>query len=179
MVKFLTQLIEPGWWRRQMPALVTTVLGLLALVGVLYVTAVDARYLLGHVNQLAMPGLTDEMLTRLELEIAAEAVKLFLDAYLLVVILLIFAPGPYARFVSKRRNGGVEGVEFAAEMFLTRVGDLPKWLIGVTLLRVMIGYFQKLLRLEVERGLDLLYLTIVLLLVGSALFLSRRRATKG
>lgn len=138
MANIFTQLIEADWWRRQMLSLTMTILGLAALGGVLYFTVSDVCYLLAHVSQLATPVLTNEALTRLEWEIAAEAVKIFLDVYLLAVILLIFAPGPYARFVDKRRNGGVEGVEFAAAMFLTRAADLPKWLLGVTLLRVLI-----------------------------------------
>lgn len=62
----------------------------------------------------------------------------------------------------------MEGVEFAAELFLARAADLPKWLLGATLLRLTIGYFQKLLRLEGEGGLDLIYLIGVVLLAGSA-----------
>lgn len=178
MAKFLAQLTEPEWRRRQMPALAITIVGFAALAGVLYLTVADVYYLISHVSQLATPGLTEEMLTRLELAVAAEAVKVFLDIYLLAVILLIFAPGLYARFAAKRHEGGVEGVEFAAKIFLARVADLPKWMLGVTLLRVMIGYAQKILWLEVAIGPDLLYLIIVILLVMSILLSSRFRTTK-
>lgn len=178
MAKFLAQLTEPEWWRRQMPALALTIVSLAALAGVLYLTVADVRYLITHVSQLATPGLTDAMVTRLELEIAAEVIKIFLDIYLLAVILLIFAPGLYKRFMPKRRSHDVEGVEFAAKMFLTRVENLPKWMLGVTLLRIMTGYFQKILRLDVEIGLDLLYLIIVILLVVIVLLSNRLRTAQ-
>jgi uncharacterized membrane protein YqhA len=164
--------------QRWIPALITVILGLAALSGALYVTANDARYLLTHLNQISMPDLSSEMRTRLEMEIATEAIKVFLDLYLLVVILLVIAPSLYTRFVSKRQPSLVDSIEFAAQMFLTRAADLTKWLIGFLLLRLMIGYFQKLLRLEVERGLDLIYLTLVVLLVGGALMLSHHRVPR-
>jgi uncharacterized membrane protein YqhA len=177
MGKPLKHHMEPGLSPSRLPTLIVIMLGLLILGGTLYVLAMDAGYLVSHTRQLAAADLTSEARRRLEIEIAAEAIKAFLDIYLLAVVLLIFAPGLYALIVHKSRFSVANGLEYAAWLFLTRVSDLTKWLVGVVLLRLMVRYFQKTLRLEEEGGLDFLYLAIVILLVGGALFLSRRPAS--
>lgn len=148
--------------------------GLLALAGAMYVAAVDASYFLAHVRAMGAPSATGETLVRLELEIAAESIKMFLDLYLLAVTAMIMAP-VVSSLLGKPPGNGVSGEEFAAEMFLTRVGNIRSWLIGVVLLRALTGYLQRSWRLEVEDGSDLVYGIIVLLLLGSAVLLSRRK----
>ena len=151
------------------PALV----GVLALAGALHVAAIDASYFLAHVRAMGAPDATGQMLYRLELEIAAESLKLFLDVYLVAVTAMILAPVVSA--LRGQRGGARAGAEeYAAEMFLARVGSLRSWLIGVVLLRGVIGYLQRSWQLEVEDGSDLVYGGIVLLLLGSALLLSRK-----
>jgi len=158
VAKLLTQLIEADWRRSQILTLMIPIVGLAALGGLVYLTVSDVGSLLVHMGQLGAPALMNAALSRLQLEIAAEAVKVFLDVYLLAAILWIFAPGLYTRFVAQRANAEVQGVEFAAAMFLTHAADLPKWLLGVTLARVTIGYGQKLLRWEAEGRFELLHL---------------------
>lgn len=84
----------------------------------------------------------------LEWEIAAETIKVFLDIYLFGVILMIITPSFYT-LVTKRDMFGVNtSLELGAKMFLCRVDEMKKWLIGIVLLRMIIRYFQKLLRMD-------------------------------
>ena len=176
MIKSFKQYFEQDVWRSRLPVLVAVITSLLITSGVVYILSVDVRYLLGHLRQLADPGLTTEMRTRLDVEIVAEAIKVLLDVYLFAISLLIFALGLYELLASKGKIGLAQGLEFAARLFLTHgVGGLKNWLIGVVLLRLVIRFFQQTLRLEHEGTLDLVYLAVVILLIGSALYLGRRR----
>lgn len=176
MRKLITPLVRPGSWSGRWPVLALVVASLLMTFGLVFIAAIDSRALLGHLSQLGEPGLTAEMRTRLDLEIAAETIKLLLDIYLLAVILAIFAPGLYTFFVKKNGIGMAQGLDFATRLFLTSsLGGLRNWLIAVVLLRLVVRFFQRVLRLEHEDTADLAYLVVVMALVVGALYLSYRQ----
>ena len=176
MRRLLTQLFGPGSRHSRLPVLGVVIASLLMASGIFYIATVDVRALLGHLNQLGDPGLMAEMRTRLDLEIAAETIKVLLDVYLLAVIFSIFAPGLYELVVKKSKIGLAQGLEFASRLFLTRdLAGLKNWLIGVILLRLVVRFFQQILRLEHEDTTDLAYLLIVVVLVVGALYLSYRQ----
>lgn len=173
MRKYLDPLTKQGTWNSHLPTIVFLSLSLLSLTAVMYITAVDMRYLLTHLNHLAAPGLTDEMRIHLEWEVAAEAVKVFLDIYLSGVVLLIIVPGLYTLVTKKDLFGIANGLELAAQMFLSRVEDLTKWLAGLILLRWIIRLLQKALRLELGDGADLVFILVI-----SALLFSRSQVIR-
>lgn len=177
MIRLLNSVSEKDLWRSRMPKLVITFVSILIAFGLGYVITVDTGNLLSYLNQRAAPTLAAGMDAGLELNIAAEATKVLLDVYLIAVLLVIFASSLSVLFVNKNDIGGVGNLGFAPRLFLAHgVDDLKKWLIGAVLLRLVLNFIQRTVRSERESTLDLVYLAVVVLLAGSALFLSRRRS---
>jgi uncharacterized membrane protein YqhA len=142
-----------------------------------YLTIVDVRNFLDYLDQSIEPGLTAEMGLMLRLAISVAVIKVLLDVYLLLVGLVIFIQTLNECF--GRKIGAIEGWEFAARLLLISSMDgLKTRLISLALARLVVGFFQRGLRLEPERLPALLTLAPVILLVAIALFLSYRcRAT--
>lgn len=163
-------------WAGRMPVIVFLVLSLLSVIGVAYITVVDVRYLLIHLDQLNTPGITDELRLHLEWEIGAEAIKIFLDLYLLAVVLMIIAPGLYSLVLKKSLFGIADGLELASRMFFARVDNLSKWLIGVLFIRLLIRFFQKFLRLETGGEADVVFSAVIVILVFAVLLFFRGKA---
>ncbi|MCB0162917.1 MAG: YqhA family protein [Anaerolineae bacterium] len=177
MIRSLKSVSEKDLWRSRLPELVITFVSILIAFGLGYVITVDTGNLLNYLSQRAAPTLAAGMDAGLELNIAAEAIKVLLDVYLIAVLLVIFASSLSVLFVNKNDIGVVGNLEFAPRLFLARsVGNLKKWLIGAILLRLVLNFIQRTVGPERESTLDLVYLAVVVLLVGSALFLSRRRS---
>jgi len=162
-------LMKQQTWTGRMPVIVFLVLSLLSIIGVVYITVVDVRYLLTHLDQLNTPGITDEIRLHLEWEIGAEAIKIFLDLYLFLVVILIIAPGLLSLISKQRLYTITNGLELAARMFLTRVENLSKWLIGLLFLRLLIHFFQRILRLETGGEADIVFSAVILVMVIAAL----------
>lgn len=159
-------------WRDHSTTFIFIFLCLISIIAVTYITVVDVRLLLVFVNQTNTPGLTNEMRTYLEWEIAAEAIKVFLDIYLFGVILMIITPSLYT-LVTKRDMFGINtSLELGAKLFFCRVDEMKKWLIGIVLLRMIIRYFQKLLRMDAGGEADIVYLTIIIFLIFTTFLLS-------
>lgn len=176
MVKYLKQLFEEKVGPKRLPRLVMVIASLVVAVIMFYVTKEDIFDLFGHLNQRAAPGLTADMHTRLELEIGVGAIKVLLDIYLIAVTVLIFAPNLYKFFVSRNQIGMAEDFAFASWLFLARsVDDLKQRLISVVLLWLLIGFFQRALRLGHDSAFALVGLGVVILLIGSAMYWSYRR----
>ncbi len=174
MAKFLKQRFEQSTGqRRSVPLVALTGAGAVVLFMV-YLTTADVRSFLNFLNQSTGTGLIAEISLLLRLEITVAVIEVLLDVYLLLVSLIIFAQGLYYYFGSKVRT--VECWEFAAHLFLTpSIDGLKRRLIGLGLVRLMVGFFQRGLRLEPEDAPGFLTLAMVILLVGSALYLSYYR----
>lgn len=117
---------------------------------------------------------------RLE-ETAQDAVRLstiselvaVVDGYLLAAIMLIFALGIYELFVNKINEA--EGSEFASRLLLIRsLDDLKDRLANVILLILIVKFFQQALNLKYVTVTDLLSLSIGIILIAGALFLTSR-----
>jgi uncharacterized membrane protein YqhA len=177
MARFLKQLFEQGAWQSRSAPLAAMIGTGLVVFFMVYLTTVDGRSFLDYLNQSTEPGLTAEMRLMLRLEITVAVIKMLLDVYLLLVSLIIFAQGLNEFF--GRKIGAIEGWEFAARLFLISSMDgLKMRLIGLVLARLVVGFFQRALRLEPESLPGLLSSAMVILLIGAALFLSHRcRAT--
>lgn len=110
------------------------------------------------------------MRTDLRLDVLQRTVT-FIDGYLLAAIRLIFVLGLYELFV-----GGIniaEGSSFAARLLhIDSIDDLKDRLARVVLLILIVKFFQLALGLTYANPQRLLILTLSILLIGSALYLS-------
>lgn len=145
-----------------------------SLAGVVYVTIMDGSALVAHWGAARTHIAADETLNRLELEIAAESVKVFLDVYLLIALALLLVSLVRSLRRSPTRDGLGVG-EFSAAMFLSQIGMLRSSFIGVVSLRVLVAFVQRSARLESQTGADLLYGAIVICLLACAFLVSRKQ----
>jgi uncharacterized membrane protein YqhA len=173
MVRFLKQFFE-----RRSASLMAMIGTGLVVFFMFYLIRVDVRNFLDYLDQALEPGLTAEMRLLWSLEISLVVIKVLLDIYLLLVGLLIFIQALNECF--GRKISAIEGWEFAAYLFLiSNIDSLKTRLIGLVLARLVLGLFQRGLRLEPERLPALLTLAPVILLVAIALFLSYRCSATG
>lgn len=161
--------------RNSLFSVVIAMAGLLAISGAAAVALADAQLLVAHVNRAADPGLAPDARAQLELQVAIEAIKMMMDAYLLAIIALVLAYGVRGRLTGDQTPSPMPGMEYAGYLLLTRsINSFRYRLIGLLLARLALGYLQRMLRLEYDRSPDLAYCAVVLFLVGGALYLSYR-----
>jgi len=159
---------------RSLPT-VAVIAGVLAICGVSVVALADAQMLVAHVNRASDPGLAPDARALLDLQIAIEIIKVLMDVYLLAIIALVLAHGVRGRLTGNQVPSRSHGMEYAGYLLLTRnVNSFSYRLIGLLLARLALGYLQRVLRLEVDRSLDLFFYAAVLFLVGGALYLGHR-----
>lgn len=155
IARLLKQRFEQGAWQRRSGPLAAVIDAGAVVLLVFYLTVSDGRSLLDFLNRSTEIGLIAEMRVLLNLEITVAVIELVLDVYLLLVSLTIFAQG--LRHFSGSRVRTVENWEFAARLFLTGSAEgLRTGLIGLGLVRLMVGFFQRGLRLEPEEAPALL-----------------------
>lgn len=175
MAKFLKQRFEQGTGQRRSGRLMIMTGAGAVVLFVSFLTVADVNSFLDYLNQFGGTGSIIEM-RLLGLEMTIAVIKVFLDLYLLLVSLIILAQAVHYFFGRKVRT--VQYWEFAARLFLTRSVEGLKWgLIGLGLIRLMVGFFQRGLRLEPEEAPALLSLAMVLLLVGSTLYFGHYSTT--
>lgn len=150
---------------------------LLALL-VLLLMVVDLQAMLSHLSQLADPNLTADMRITLDIEIAAEAIKVLLDLYLFAVFALLTILGLRLLYARENKMGAVWFLEVVPCLFLARnLTGLRHWLVGILLVRLTLRLIQQALRLEVEPTTDVTYLAILIALIIGAWVLSFRQQT--
>jgi hypothetical protein len=150
---------------------------LLALL-VLLLTVADIQAMLGHLSQLADQNLTTDMRIMLDIEIAAEAIKVLLDIHLFLVFALLSISGLRLLYVRESKMGAVWFLEVVPRLFLAHnLTGLRRWLVGIILVRVTLRLIQQTLRLAYDPTTDVTYLAILVVLLIGAWVLSFRQQT--
>lgn len=178
MRKPSTQLPGQEGQRRRLLTFITVAGSFLLALLVLYLTAADIQAMLDHLSQLADPNLTADMRIALDVEIAAEAIKVLLDIHLFLVFALLTIIGLRLLYARESKMGEVWFLEIVPRLFLARtMTGLRRWLVGIILVRLTLRLIQQILRLEYEPATDVTYLTILIVLLIGAWALSFRQQT--
>jgi uncharacterized membrane protein YqhA len=168
----LERLFETLLWNSRQIVLLPVLVALALAFGLFITTTFDSLLLLGDMVRYLNPSLTQEARAAALLDVISTVVAV-VDGYLLAAILLIFSLGLYELFVNKIDKA--EGSEFAARLLLIRsLDDLKDRLANVILLILIVKFFQVALSLKYEEPEDLLILSVGVILVAGALFLSGR-----
>jgi uncharacterized membrane protein YqhA len=166
------RLIETVLWNSRLIVFIPVLASMLLAFGAFIVTTVDAVVLMWHMISYLDPALNDTARDAMRLLVISDVVTV-VDGYLLAAILLIFSLGLYELFINKINEA--EGSEFASRLLLIRsFDDLKDRLANVILLIVIVKFFQQALNLKYTSVTDLLSLSISIVLVAGALFLSGR-----
>jgi uncharacterized membrane protein YqhA len=173
-MKTIERLFEGALWRSRYIVVVAVVASLLVAVGVLFMTTVDVVHLAGVVITYGDPALSTDARAALQLEVISDIIAA-IDGYLLSAVLLIFALGLYELFVNKIDEA--EGSEFARRLLLIRnLDDLKDRLARVILLILIVKFLQLALKVKYQTTQDLLFLSIGIILVGGAIYISHLRS---
>lgn len=168
----LEHFFERLLWNSRLIVLLPVVAALIIGAGIFITTTIDALILMGNMIEYLDPGLSESVRDTERIQMVSEVVAV-VDGYLLASIMLIFSLGLYELFVNKINQA--EGSEFAARLLLIRsLDDLKERLANVILLILIVKFFQQALNLKYKETIDLLHLSIGIILVAGALYVSSR-----
>jgi uncharacterized membrane protein YqhA len=138
-----------------------------------YVATVDTVLHLSTINQYASASLTSTQHEELRTQTIANVVEA-IDGYLLATVMLIFGFGLYELFISQ--------IDTAEKKIRSRVltihnlDDLKHRLGQVVLLILVVKFFEGALAINIKTLSDLLLLSIGILLIAIALYLTHKHA---
>lgn len=171
-MKSLEKVFEAILWNSRLIVILPVFVGLILACGMFIVTTVDAVDLTGSMITYLDPGMEDAERSERRIRMISEVVSI-IDGYLLAAIMLLFSLGLYELFVNKIDQA--EGSEFASRLLLIRsLDDLKDRLANVILLILIVKFFQQALNFKYAASEDLLFLSIGVILVAGALYLSGR-----
>ncbi len=101
------------------------------------------------------------------------------DIYLFATVLLIFSMGLYELFISKIDPASRTADSRPEWLNITNLDDLKGTIGKVILMILIVSFFEKSLDVEYKTALDLLYLSIGIILVSGALFLTHVKGKNG
>jgi hypothetical protein len=178
MRKTSAQLPEQEGEQQRLLTFMTVGVSFLLALLVLLLTVADIQAMLGHLSQLADQNLTTDMRIMLDIEIAAEAIKVLLDIHLFLVFALLSISGLRLLYVRESKMGAVWFLEVVPRLFLAHnLTGLRRWLVGIILVRVTLRLIQQTLRLAYDPTTDVTYLAILVVLLIGAWVLSFRQQT--
>jgi uncharacterized membrane protein YqhA len=155
-------------WASRFVVLIAVASSLLLSFAMFYMASADVLHTLGPLMHYADPGQE-----QLRAQIVSHVVET-VDGYLLASILLIFAFGLYELFIS-RIGAAAEGRDLSSRVLIIRsLDDLKDRLAKVVLLILVVKFFQHAQRMSFDTPMDLVQLSIGVVLIAAAVYLSHR-----
>jgi len=168
-MKTLERLFENFLWNSRFIVLLAVVACLGAAFGIFYMATVDSWTMLVHLSHYISLDETARLIARAN---AITHVVEIIDGYLLATVLLIFSLGLYELFISKIEQA--ENSENASKVLLINsLDDLKSRLAKVILMILIVRFFELALEVDsFQSGLDMVYFSGSVALIGLALYLS-------
>jgi uncharacterized membrane protein YqhA len=155
-------------WASRFVVLVAVASSLVLSFAMFYVASADVVHTIGPLMHYADAGQE-----QLRAQIVGHVVET-VDGYLLAAILLIFAFGLYELFIS--RIGPAAENLFSRVLIIRSLDDLKDRLAKVVLLILVVKFFQHAQRMSFSTPMDLVQLSIGVVLISAALYLSHRNS---
>lgn len=157
-------------WASRFVVLIAVGSSLVLSFAMFYVASADVVHTIGPLMHYADPGQE-----QLRAQIVSHVVET-VDGYLLAAILLIFAFGLYELFIS-RIGPAAQGRELSSRVLIIHsLDDLKDRLAKVVLLILVVKFFQHAQRMTFSTPMDLVQLSIGVVLIAAALYLSHRHS---
>lgn len=165
----LEQVLKTGLWQSRLLIIVAVAASLMLFLVMLFITTVDAIFLLRYVVVYADPTLSDAARDQLRLQTISRIIGV-VDGYLIASAVFLFALGLYKQFAGNIE--AAESSEYGNRLLdVNSFDDLKGRLARVIILILIVKFLQQALGLEYSSTLDLLYLGVgVLLIAGAVLF---------
>lgn len=159
---------ESFLWKNRLVVLAAVIISLVSSLAMFYMATIDSAYMIAHLIE--YPTLDTEARLVLRSTTLTHVVEL-IDGYLLAIVLLIFALGRYALFISK-----IDEAEDAANasqvLVINSLDDLKARLSKVIVMILIVKYFEHALEMAFSTPLDLLIFAGGIALIGLTLYLS-------
>jgi uncharacterized membrane protein YqhA len=169
-ITLLESWFERLLWASRFVVLVAVASSLVLSFAMFYVASADVVHILVPLMHYAGGGQE-----QLRAQIVSHVVET-VDGYLLASILLIFAFGLYELFIS-RIGAAAGGRDLSSRVLIIRsLDDLKDRLAKVVLLILVVKFFQHAQRMSFSTPLDLVQLSIGVVLIAAALYLSHRNS---
>lgn len=95
-----------------------------------------------------------------------------IDVYLIGIVMILFAYGIYELFISKIDVGRQEDTEVKI-LTITSLDQLKEKILKVIIMVMIVGFFKRLIELEVKTSTDLLLMAISILLISGSAYLMK------
>ena len=166
----LGYIFEATLWQSRILTLVAVLASFTMWLLMLYITTVDAFFLVLSVVGYASPELGLEGRTDFRAQMISGVVSV-VDGYLIASALFIFTVGLYRQFIGNIRPA--EGTEVAGRILdINSFEGLKGRLARVIVLILVVKFLQQALGLEYTTTLDLLLLGLGIFTIGGAIYLS-------
>ncbi|MBZ4416252.1 YqhA family protein [Myxococcus sp. RHSTA-1-4] len=169
----LRRLFEHTLWGSRFLLVLGVVSSMLMALGAFLLATLDALQLPRYLASYMDPDLTVEARTDLRNRVLTLIVKA-VDGYIITAVLIIFALGLY-QLVMGRLEVARDSPVASQWLPLADLEDLKGRIANLLLLVLVIEFFQRALLQDVDRPLDLLYLSVGILLIGVTLWLGKRK----
>ncbi len=169
-MKAIGYVFEAALWQSRILILVAVLASFAMWLLMLFITTVDAFFLILSVTNYTDVTLDLEARTDLRAQMISSVVSV-IDGYLIASALFIFTAGLYRQFIGNIRIA--EGTEVAGRILDTNSFEgLKGRLARVIILILVVKFLQQALGLEYDTTLDLLLLGLGILTIGGAIYLS-------
>ena len=163
---------EAALWQSRFLTLIAVITSFLMWLLMLYITTVDAFFLVLSVSGYTDPTLDLEARTNFRAQMISGVVSI-IDGYLIASALFIFTVGLYRQFIGNVRKA--EGTDVAGRILdINSFEGLKGRLARVIVLILVVKFLQQALGLQYETTLDLILLGLSILTIGGAIYLSHR-----
>lgn len=169
-MKAIGYVFEAALWQSRVLTLIAVITSFAMWLFMLFITTVDAFFLILSVTSYVDPALDLAARTDLRAQMISSVVSV-IDGYLIASALFIFTAGLYRQFIGNVRIA--EGTEVASRILDTNSFEgLKGRLARVIVLILVVKFLQQALALEYDTTLDLIMLGFGILTIGGAIYLS-------
>lgn len=169
-VRSAVWLFETVLWQSRLLTLVAVTTSLALWLVMLFITTVDAVYLVARVLEYSAPALSSEARLDLRSQVISSVIGI-VDGYLIASALFIFTLGLYRQFVNRLEVA--EASEMAPRILdVNSFEDLKGRLARVIVLILIVKFLQLALSIPYNTTTDLLLLALGTVFIGGAIYLS-------
>lgn len=174
-MKLVERIFESILFNSRFVVLVAVISSLVGSLAMFYVATVDTWITVSHLVHYADPSLTDAARRAIHDSTVGHVVEI-VDGFLLATVLLIFSLGLYELFVSKIDFADAKHAENV--LVIRDLDDLKNRLAKVILMILVVTFFERVIGIEMDEPLDILYFAAGIALVGAALWFAHAAESK-
>jgi uncharacterized membrane protein YqhA len=171
-MKFFEYFFENVLWNSRFVVMLAVVSSLVAGFAVFFMATVDVYYLVMHLVGYADPELAAGARKTLNVETVSHIIGV-VDGFLLATVMLIFSLGLYELFISD--IDAARGSKASSRVLVIHdLDDLKNRLAKVIVMMLIVGFFERAMKVQIAGAADLLYAGGSIAMIGLALFLMHK-----